>query len=45
MKKAIYFKNEESLAKFLAAFIPISTATFEVTENNGEYKLEFLGGF
>ena len=44
--KMIHFKNEESLSKFLAAFILLSTATFEVIpDGSGGYALKFLGGF
>ena len=44
--KRITFENEAHLARFMAVFIPLSTATFEVTENGrGEYVLEFLGGY
>lgn len=42
----IEFKSSTSLAEFLAAFIPVSTALFEVTDlGNGRFKLTFTGGF
>ena len=47
MNQKIIFRDPESLAHFIAAFLKTtSTATFEVTENtNGTFSLEFTGGY
>lgn len=42
----IEFKSAHALAEFLAVFIPVSTALFEVHERgNGQFTLTFTGGF
>ena len=42
----IEFKSAHALAEFLAAFVPASTAVFEVHDRgNGQFTLTFTGGF
>jgi hypothetical protein len=45
MKNTITFQSAASLALFLAAFIPNSSATYSVREDNGTFILSFTGGF
>lgn len=44
--RSIQFNSAASLALFLSAFIPNSSATYKVREeNNGTFTLTFDGGY
>jgi len=40
----LHFQSAQSLAAFIAALIPLSTASFEVFEAGGTFTLTFTGG-
>ena len=43
---SIHFNSHKALAEFLAAFIPVSTALFTVTDlGDGHYVLTFTGAY